>query len=81
MQLLTLSQMADYLQMSAKTFSRDVREKDIPFHSRGKRKRFDPDEVQKHLKNWTAKQRRLKASPARGALIEGKGRFAEALGA
>ena len=80
MQLLTLSEMADDLNLSAKTFSRDVREKSIPFHSRGKRKRFDPDEVKAYLKNWKPERRRLKASPSASVRVDGKGRFAEALG-
>jgi excisionase family DNA binding protein len=47
---LTLEQMAERLQTSAKTFSKDVKEKGIPFYPVGKRMRFDPYEVEAYLR-------------------------------
>lgn len=80
MALFTLSQMADDLGCSAKVFSRDVKEKQIPFYSIGKRKQFDPVEVRAHIKNWEAVTPSLKAFPRARTRVQGKGRFAEALG-
>lgn len=49
MHLLTLSEMADELGLSTKTFSADVKTKGIPFISAGKRQRFDPIAVKAYL--------------------------------
>jgi excisionase family DNA binding protein len=49
MRPLTLSEMADELGLSTKTFSADVKAKGIPFIAAGKRQRFDPDAVKAYL--------------------------------
>lgn len=72
--------MAAELGCSTKVFSRDVKEKQIPFYAVGKRKQFDPEEVRAHIRNWNAKEPVLKASARARTIIEGRGRFAEALG-
>lgn len=64
--------MASNLGCSAKVFSRDVNEKQIPYHSIGKRKKFDPVEVRAHLK--------VCGQPLPKPAVIGRGRFAEALG-
>jgi excisionase family DNA binding protein len=80
MQLLTLSQMADNLGCSAKVFSKDVHDKKIPFHAVGKRKKFDPVEVRAHLKALGIHAKAAKAAVRVRARVQGRGRFAEALG-
>jgi excisionase family DNA binding protein len=48
---LTLSEMAERLNTSVKTFRRDVKEKSIPYYPVGKRMRFDPVLVEEYLKS------------------------------
>jgi|GEM_PF-6543999 len=50
MQHISLKEMADFLGISAKTFRKDIAEKQIPFYPSGKRMRFDPYEVKAYLK-------------------------------
>lgn len=80
MQLLTLSEMAGNLGCSAKVFSRDVNEKQIPFHLVGKRKKFDPVEVRAHLKALGRHPQITNAAARVRARLRGKGKYAEALG-
>lgn len=47
--LLTLSEMAERLKLSTKTFRNDVRARSIPFVPAGKRMRFDPYVVLAYL--------------------------------
>lgn len=54
MQLLTLSEMADVFQCSAKTFSKCVREDNVPFVMDGKRMLFNERAVLDHLDSRNA---------------------------
>lgn len=51
MKLLTLQEMAAMLGVSAQTFRKDVRERNIPLVTVGKRSRFDPVKVQAYLES------------------------------
>lgn len=48
--LFTLSEMAEELDTTPKSFSADVTARGIPFYPVGKRKRFDPIEVKAYLR-------------------------------
>lgn len=48
--LLTLSQMAEQLNCSVRTLSKDIKEKQVPYTVVGRSMRFDPLEVKEHLR-------------------------------
>jgi excisionase family DNA binding protein len=79
-QLLTLSQMADDLGCSVKTFAKDVREKQIPFVHVGKRMKFDPVIVKAHLTTIRQSDAVKRSASRVRARVSGRGKFSEALG-
>jgi excisionase family DNA binding protein len=78
-QNLTPTEMANALGISTKTFLRDVAEKGIPYFLVGKRKRFDPEQVNQFLRRYKP-ERKVLAFPVlqkrRRSVISKK--FAEA---
>lgn len=54
---LTLSQMAERLGITTKTFRKDVTSKGIPYYSVGKRMRFDPEAVKAYLNTTETEQK------------------------
>ena len=81
--LLTLSEMADECNRSAKTFRKYVDKLSIPHVRLGRDLLFDKDEVLAYLKSLTKQHPEQTLDPAKPRMRSravGKGRFAEALG-